>query len=193
MTLPSEFDKKYEKEHRDFINNFISSCVDSIELNGKKVLEIGPSITNKLQIKRINAIVETLDIDKNLGPTYTGDITQKIPEISDGEFDVVIVSEVLEHVVDPFAAVKEISRIVADKGHVIVTVPLNARIHGPIPDCWRFTEFGLKVMFRNFNIVDFKKLDTPDRNLFPLHYGVLLQHQQGRNIPPQQLVFKPVD
>jgi hypothetical protein len=100
----------------------------------------------------------------------------------------------LEHTFNPFSAIEEVYRMLKDGGYVIVTVPLNARIHGPIPDCWRFTEFGLQVLFRNFDKIYFAKLDTPDRNLFPLHYGALfIKNKNLKKIAPQDLTFKPID
>jgi len=78
---------------------------------------------------------------------------------------------------------------------MFVSVPLNARIHGPVPDCWRFTEVGLKVMFRDWSIVYFKKLDTPDRNLFPLHYAMVLRKDSDllQRSDPRAMSFQKVD
>ena len=78
---------------------------------------------------------------------------------------------------------------------MFVSVPLNVRIHGPVPDCWRFTEFGLKVMFRDWNTVYLHKLDTPDRNLFPLHYAMVVRKDSDvlKMSDPRAMVFQKVD
>jgi ubiquinone/menaquinone biosynthesis C-methylase UbiE len=49
--------------------------------------------------------------------------------VPDGSFDVVICTEVLEHVPDPIAVVREIGRIVAPGGRAILTAPLGSGIH----------------------------------------------------------------
>ena len=96
---------------------------------------------------------------------------------------------------EPFAAVRELKRIVKVGGYVLITTPLNCRIHGPVPDCWRFTEFGLKVLLRDFEIVLFRKLDTPDRNLFPLEYGVIVRRVSESLVEsdPREMTFQKVD
>ena len=49
--------------------------------------------------------------------------------VPDGSFDAVICTEVLEHVPEPIAVVREIGRIVAPGGRLILTAPLGSGIH----------------------------------------------------------------
>ena len=58
-------------------------------------------------------------------------------------------------------------------GLAFVTTPFNFRIHGPLPDCWRFTEHGLRALFREFDIVELTEEPTPDRPLMPIHYRLV--------------------
>lgn len=192
MTLPSPYDINFQDMHRDFINNFLFEAIDKLPFDFGELLEIGPSTVHPT-FAHHKFKVSSYDIDPDVPATYHGDITQVNLAISDDTFDVVIVSEVLEHTIDPFSAVIEVRRILKEGGYAIITVPLNARIHGPVPDCWRFTEFGLQVLFKNFELIFFDKLDTPDRNLFPLHYGLLVQKKSSKaNIALQDLTFVPV-
>ncbi len=55
---------------------------------------------------------------------------------SDGAFDVVIVSEVLEHIPDDRAAIAEIQRVVRPGGLAAITVPRR----GPERICWALSE-----------------------------------------------------
>jgi SAM-dependent methyltransferase len=140
-------------------------------------------------------IIKSLDISATSRPDYIADITISNPHIDSNSFDAIMCAEVLEHVVDPFAATVELYRILRRGGCMFVSVPLNARIHGPVPDCWRFTEFGLKVMFRDWNTVYLHKLDTPDRNLFPLHYAMVVRKDSDvlKMSDPRAMVFQKVD
>lgn len=58
--------------------------------------------------------------------------------------------EVLEHVDEPARAVDELYRVLADDGILIVSVPMNIRIHGSPYDYWRFTPQGLDVLLKKF-------------------------------------------
>jgi ubiquinone/menaquinone biosynthesis C-methylase UbiE len=49
--------------------------------------------------------------------------------IPDASFDVVICTEVLEHVPEPIAVVRELGRVVAPGGRLILTAPLGSGIH----------------------------------------------------------------
>lgn len=193
MTLPSEQDEINMKLSRNFINqirdSFLANYVDDAEI----VLDIGNQ--NKYDLTNKQFKVMTLDLSDRDSPDIVGDITVVNSHINSKMFDAILCTEVLEHVVDPFAAVQELERILKVGGFLLVTSPLNARIHGPIPDCWRFTEFGLKVIFRDWEIVEFHKLDTPNRNLFPIHYGIVLKRirESQANSDPRVMEFIPID
>jgi SAM-dependent methyltransferase len=66
------------------------------------------------------------------------------------QFDVVICEQVLEHVVDPFAAAANLRELCAPGGHVIVSTPFLIKVHelalGAIFDYWRFTPRGLRLL-----------------------------------------------
>ena len=122
------------------------------------------------------AKISTFDINPNSKATYIADICKTNQEIiPDDSFDLVICTEVLEHTLDPFAATKEIKRILNPGGFTFISVPFNFRIHGPLPDCWRFTEHGLRTLLKEFNIISLETVETCDRDLMPIHYTVIAQ------------------
>src|SRR5712671_7393146 len=49
--------------------------------------------------------------------------------VSDASFDAIICTEVLEHVSEPIAVVREFGRIIAPGGRLILTAPLGSGIH----------------------------------------------------------------
>lgn len=65
-----------------------------------------------------------------------------------GRFDVVICEQVLEHVVDPIAAAKNLRGLCAPGGHVVVSTPFLIRVHElwGMQDYWRFTPRGLRTL-----------------------------------------------
>ena len=194
-TLPSEFDINTFPLHRDFVNNFIDQISHKLISHNSSAnwLEIGKQEQGYIQKKFNNRKILTLDMVDKYKPDILGDLTITNQHIPSSEFSGIFCMEVLEHSVDPFACVKELSRILEDGGFLVLSTPLNARIHGPVPDCWRFTEFGLKVLFRNFKIDVFEKLDTPGRNLFPLHYAMLIYKDVKKSIDPREMKFEYID
>src|SRR6266853_3282718 len=107
--------------------------------------------------------VNTLDIDSQSGCDFIADICERNDQISDASFDYVVCTEVLEHTLNPFGAVREIRRLLKPGGFLFGSTPFNFRIHGPLPDCWRFTEHGLRALFKDFEIFELNQVETPDR------------------------------
>ena len=59
-------------------------------------------------------------------------------------FDVVLVEQVLEHVLWPYRAVRNVWEMLRPGGHALVTTPFMIRIHDGPEDCSRWTETGMK-------------------------------------------------
>ena len=53
-----------------------------------------------------------------------------------------------------------------------MTTPFNFRIHNPLPDCWRFSEHGLKVLLKDFQKIEISENGT-ERFLFPVQYKTI--------------------
>jgi len=85
---------------------------------------------------------------------YVSDITA-IP-VPTATYDVVLCTEVLEHVPEPIAALREMARLLKPGGRLFLTAPLGAGLHqephhyygGYTPHWYRrfCSEFGLKVL-----------------------------------------------
>jgi 2-polyprenyl-3-methyl-5-hydroxy-6-metoxy-1,4-benzoquinol methylase len=93
--------------------------------------------------------------------------------VNNETFDIIICTEVLEHVNNPFFVVNELKRMLKTKGIVAISTPFNFRIHGPLPDNWRFTIHGLKQLFKDFEIIEINSLDDESRNLMPIQYTLI--------------------
>ncbi len=78
-----------------------------------------------------------LDLDPDERPDVVADV-QALP-FRDGSVEAVVCIEVLQYVVSPDAAMREIARVVASGGRVVIAVPFLHRADGPT-DRHRFTE-----------------------------------------------------
>jgi SAM-dependent methyltransferase len=146
---------------------------------GDRVLDVAPQDHGGIApFVADGVVVETLDIDPDANSTYVADICARNESIPDGLFDHVICTEVLEHTLQPFNAAAELLRVLKPGGHLFVSTPFGFRIHGPLPDCWRFTEHGLRALLSAFDILELKALDDVDRPLMPIHYTVIARRPE---------------
>lgn len=190
MATPSQFDNDTFDLARDHINAFIARTAEKLSSQKGKLLEIGSQDRSVVRECFKNFDIESFDIVDTYKPDHVGDITKHNSSIADSTYDCVACLEVLEHTLNPFEAVKELRRILKHEGYLLVSAPLNWRIHGPIPDCWRFTEHGWKALLRDFDIVEIDILETPGRELFPIKYNVLAKCNKFKNTADSELNFR---
>lgn len=170
----SKTDKKHLEIIRKSVSDFVAQQAKKYDAENLRILDIAPQDHEGVSPYFTKATVETLDIDPESSATYIADLCQDNSAIiPDKSFDFVVCTEVLEHTLQPFKAVSEIHRILKPGGLVFVTAPFNFRIHGPLPDCWRFTEHGLRALFSDFEDVTITSKDTEDRFLMPIHYQLI--------------------
>lgn len=80
---------------------------------------------------------------------FVSDIV-KIP-VENSSFDVILCTEVLEHVPDPISALKEMSRILKFGGEIVITTPLGSHIHQePYHYYGGFTPFFYRKFLEEF-------------------------------------------
>jgi SAM-dependent methyltransferase len=73
-----------------------------------------------------------------------------------GAFDIVIAEQVLEHVLWPYRAVRNVWQMLKPDGVFVITTPFLLRVHNCPVDCSRWTELGLKHLLAEggFNLSD---------------------------------------
>lgn len=70
----------------------------------------------------------------------------------DNSYDVVVLTQVLEHVPSPLAVLKEIHRILKPSGKLLLSVPLNSPLHGEPWHFFQFTHHGLRQLAEEANL-----------------------------------------
>ena len=118
------------------------------------VLTFGADGPNVQVINRVAAesaaTVTTVDIDPSRGPDRVADICA---DDLGGPYDVVVCSEVLEHVVDPHRAIQGLFKALKPGGLLAVTTPFLFPIHDAPIDHFRFTSHGLAMLLDDFDEV----------------------------------------
>jgi SAM-dependent methyltransferase len=94
--------------------------------------------------------VRTLDITLDGGADYAG--TAEATGLPDASFDLVLCTQVIEHCMNPWAAVREIRRILKPGGHLVVSAPHVWFFHPHPTDHWRFTQEGMAHLCREASL-----------------------------------------
>ena len=71
------------------------------------------------------------------------DVNRPLPFV-DRSFDIVVLSDVLEHVAEPAELISEIARVLTTGGDLLMSVPFLYWIHEAPHDYFRYTEFALR-------------------------------------------------
>lgn len=71
------------------------------------------------------------------------DLNGRLP-VSDGAFDTIMLSDVLEHIAEPENLWREMARVTADNGIVMMNTPFFYQLHEVPHDYYRYTEFALR-------------------------------------------------
>ena len=91
-----------------------------------------------------------VDIRPGHGVRILGD-AQALP-LADAAFDVVLCTEVLEHLPEPQRAIDEMRRVLRPGGLLLLTTRFLFPIHDAPHDYFRFTKYGLRHLLRGFEI-----------------------------------------
>jgi hypothetical protein len=99
--------------------------------------------------------IETLDCSTVWSPTITGDITDitTIHEKYYNNFDLIVITQVIEHVKNPHSVTNTLYTLLKKQGYAIIDCPWGPECpdyhaeHPNFGDYWRISDEGLKLIF----------------------------------------------
>ncbi len=97
-----------------------------------------------------------LNLDMQTRPDLFADVT--LAPLPSQRADCIICTEVLEHLPDPQACVDEMHRLLLNGGLALVSIPFFYPVHADPYDFQRFTEDGLRRLFRSFKSVEVHRM-----------------------------------
>ena len=159
--------------------NFFYNNLNSKEVEGKTVIELGSQFVNgtvRFSIENLNPS-KYIGIDQFPGPCV--DLVLKLEDtlnyFKEEKFDIVVSTEMLEHCLDFRLAINIIKSLVKVGGLILIsTRSIGFGIHGFPYDFWRFQKEDLKKLFS-----DFKILSLEDDLSMP---GVFMKAQKECNV-----------
>jgi SAM-dependent methyltransferase len=109
--------------------------------------------------------------------TYVCDLTA-IP-VEDARYDYVVFNQVLEHVPDPLAVLRELFRVLKPGGQMIYTAPLFYEEHETPYDFYRYTQFGTRLLLSKAGFA-IERIDWLEGYFGTVAYQM---HSMGRYLP----------
>lgn len=132
--------------------------INILEIGGRTEYYYKEIITNYFH----SATYMNMDIE-NIGENVIiGDITN-CPHIGDNTYDLIISSDVFEHIDEPWNAAEQITRILKPNGITLHSTLFSWRFHPCPNDYFRFTHEGMKVLFKRLNHIESYLDDTERR------------------------------
>ena len=149
-----------KKASRKNLDNFIKISFNKEIAKNRtsKVLNVGSGGNLENLIKKNFDDVFSIDIDKDRKPDQIIDICdENFEKKINYEPSLVCCFEVLEHTKNPPKAIQNIYNILKKDDFFLVSVPFNFHIHDEPNDFFRFTHYGLKMLFNDFAEVEIKR------------------------------------
>jgi SAM-dependent methyltransferase len=145
--------------------DFLASVLDRSEIEGKTVLEVGSLDVNG----SARTVIEPLgpsnytgvDIQAGRGVDRVLSVSFLTDVFGPEAFDVVVSTEMLEHVQDWRWGVSQLKRVTVPGGRVILTTRSPGFHHHGYPhDFWRFTEDDIRRIFADLEDVEVRSDPT---------------------------------
>lgn len=154
------FPMKFIRYHAYRVLEMVKKCAYSYDRDGVVLLDIGAGDTPYKKIfKKLKYKSQDYVQNKSNTIDYVFDISNTNNSIPDDFADVVICTQVLEHVGNPYDALHEIYRVLKRDGVCYLSTHMAFEEHMLPHDYWRFTEHGIKRLARSvgFEILEFHK------------------------------------
>lgn len=154
-----------------------------LDIGGKKVGKRGRFNIEKHLVK-----VKYANIDPSTNPDYLCD-GSNIP-VKNNSFDVVICSELLEHVREPTLILKEAYRILKSGGVLLICVPFLFRIHSDPYDYGRYTDYYWRIVLKE---IGFVKITIEKQGLYYSVFMDMLKryaYQKQKEKKPRSKILK---
>jgi SAM-dependent methyltransferase len=138
--------------------DFVRTHVSSVDVIGKHVLEVGALDVNGSARPVIEALEPAsytgTDITWGRGVDELCDVTGLIERYGEDTFDLVVSTELVEHVKDWRAAFTNLKAVVRPGGTILVTTRSRGfKVHGYPRDYWRYEPEDMERVFADFEEV----------------------------------------
>jgi SAM-dependent methyltransferase len=172
--------------------SFVISEIKSEHAAGREVLEVGALDVNGTVRPWVEAFgpksYTGVDISEGPGVDYVCDATQLLQHFEESSIDLLISTELMEHVRDWRVVLSNFKRLLRPGGYLMITTrSIGFHYHGYPYDFWRYELSDIEQMLSDFEIVierkdrqhkgvfvyarkplDFEEVDLSDHRLYSI-------------------------
>lgn len=146
--LPPRFHERLQVE-RWHVHEFIRKQAIPLMKSGMSVLDAGSGHEHEQYLRKellaTGATLHTCDFNPGPGVDFTADVSQ-LP-FENSSYDIVLSTQVLEHVQDPAKVVSEMARVLKPGGRLFLTTPQSSPLHNLPWNYFNSTNLGLRLLF----------------------------------------------
>jgi len=128
-----------------------------------------------------------LDLRRKPGAAVVGD-AHALP-FAPGSFDLILSTEMLEHTIEPQRIVDEIRRVLRPGGRLLLTTRFAFPLHDVPGDYFRFTNYGLAHLFRNWSSASIEPEATTMETMAVLLQRLAVQGEFRSSRPVRLALF----
>jgi SAM-dependent methyltransferase len=164
--------------------DFVASQLSAEEIRGAAVLEVGSRDVNGT----VRPLVERaepasyigVDIEQGPGVDEICDVSELVARFGPERFDVVLATELLEHVRDWRSAVSQLKEVLCPGGTLVITTRSRGfGVHAYPYDFWRYEPEDMRRIFGDLEI------ESLERD--PTRPGVFLKARKAQGFEPARL------
>lgn len=146
--LPAKFHERLQVE-RWHVHQFVRVEAMPLMKAGIRVLDAGSGRAQEQYLREellaTGATLETCDFCAGPGVDFVADVSN-LP-MADNTYDIVLSTQVLEHVMDPQKVIEEMTRVLKPGGWLFLTTPQSSPLHNLPWNFFNFTNLGLRLLF----------------------------------------------
>ena len=147
---------------------FVRNSLGAQDVSGRSLIEVGAANINGSARDYLESLRPAqyvgVDIETGPGVDVICDAQKLVSRFGPETFDIVVSTEMLEHVMDWRSAINNLKSILRPGGVAVLTTrSIGFPLHAHPFDFWRFEQADMEDIFRDFEEIEVKKDPDPER------------------------------
>lgn len=137
----------FVRNHYQRNASFCKKIAEKYDKNNLILLDVGAgTLPNRKYFKNISYLSQDVVQNKEGSIKYVCDLNEGIIQIKNSTIDLILSTQVLEHIREPHKVFKEFNRLLKVNGKVFLTTNMCYEEHMIPYDYFRYTKYGLRYL-----------------------------------------------